>query len=68
MQNNYSQPPKDGKPFLANGRRFATIQDVKVYAYTNDMFVSHTSTNGVFTFCDLALLECEARDVYEMHN
>ncbi len=60
--------PKDGLTHIANGRRFATAQDVKVYAYCNEMFISYVSTNGAFTYYDLASMECEARDVWEMQN
>lgn len=48
--------PKDGKTFVANGHRFSTLQDVKVYAYVNDMFICHTSKDRIFTYVDLAII------------
>lgn len=48
--------PKDGKTHVANGRRFASEQDVKVYAYTQEMFVCHVSTHQGFTYYDLAAI------------
>lgn len=58
--------PKDGKTFCADGRRFSSLTEVKIYAQMQEMYISHTATDGVFTYCDLALLNCEARDAYEM--
>lgn len=50
--------PKDGKTHVANGRRFANEQEVRIYAlYTLEMFVCHVSTHKGFTYYDLAALE-----------
>jgi len=48
--------PKDGKTHVANGRRFANEQEVKVYAYVNEMFVSHVSHDSIFTYYDLSVI------------
>ena len=63
-------PPKDGKTFCLNGRRFLTLEDAKYYAYIHlEARISHTTTDGVYTHIDVVRhtpITTSARDALEV--
>lgn len=48
--------PKDDKKYMANGRRFATLQEVKEYASSIDCYIDGTENFKGLILCDLGSL------------
>jgi hypothetical protein len=48
--------PKDGKKYIANGRRFSTLQEVKGYASSINCYVHSTENYKGLILCDLGSL------------